>query len=657
MSRSKVVILFGFGSILLLVTLLIIVGVNNLNKSKSHLDQIVNFNNLKLELANQMRSSARERTISLQNMMIIEDAIDLDELKSRMALYGGKFVEARTELLRLNLSPDERLLLEHQATLSRTVGPLQNQVADLIEFGEIRSAQHLLIEKAMPLQDKVFEKLSQLQDIQHLATKMAISENSDNYKQISGIIWMVSSVVILFSIGIVFFIFQLISSNEKQQESHRQDIEQQAFYDHLTGLPNRRLLHDRMHHAIENTSRSEVLMGVLFIDCDRFKPINDTLGHVVGDALLVSIANRLKETVRASDTVCRVSGDEFAIVLENIDHISAIDGIAKNILNTISAPHFLEGHKVFTTVSIGITIFPIDDKDVNGLLTSADIAMYHVKKNGGNQYEYFNSNMNTRSKHRLTLEQDLHEALVNNELRIYYQPQNAINSQRNIIGSEALLRWLHPERGLVQPNEFISIAEDTGLIVSIGEWVLMSACEQIRQWENQGYSGMSMSVNLSPRQFVHDNLISSVKDALDSSGINPAQLDLEITESTAMHAIDKTIDILHKLKKLGVHISIDDFGTGYSSLSYLQKMPIDNLKIDRSFIKNLHHSPKDKAFVQAIVSMAHTLGMKTIAEGVELEEQFSFLVDINCEIAQGYLFSKPVPPDQFELLLLNKKTA
>lgn len=651
MSKSKIIILLGFGSILLLVTLLIIIGVNNLSKSKSHLDRIVNFNNLKIQLANKMHLSARERTISLQYMLITDDPVKLENYIQRMAFYGGQFVATRSELLKLNLSVKEKQILEQQAILSRQVGPLQNQIADLIHFDELKLAQQLLTEKAEPFQNEVFNVLSQLQDIQRHETKMAIMENSDNYKHIVGVMWIVTIIVILISISIVFFTLRLISKNEGQQESYRQDIEYQAFYDHLTGLPNRRLLSDRMDHAIAHTERNEILMAVLFIDCDRFKPINDTLGHIIGDKLLISIAERLNKNVRDSDTVCRVSGDEFAIVLEDIKHISAVDRIAQNILDSIAEPHYLEGHKIFTTVSIGITIYPIDEKDVNGLLTSADIAMYHAKQSGGNQYEYFNSDMNTRSKQRLTLEHDLHDALANNELEIYYQPLNTIDSERKIIGVEALLRWHHPKQGMIAPTHFINITENTGLIIPIGEWVLTTACEQIKEWEHQGLGKITVSVNLSPRQFMDSNLVSAVKSALDTSGIEPNQLNLEITESTAMYSIDKTIDILHSLKNLGVHISIDDFGTGYSSLSYLQQMPIDNLKIDRSFIKNIHHSTKDQAFVQAIVTMAHTLGMKTIAEGVELEGQFTFLKEIGCEVAQGYLFSKPVPSEQLKLLL------
>ncbi|VAW92550.1 diguanylate cyclase/phosphodiesterase (GGDEF & EAL domains) with PAS/PAC sensor(s) [hydrothermal vent metagenome] len=342
--------------------------------------------------------------------------------------------------------------------------------------------------------------------------------------------WAVTLVVILICIGIVFFILRLLSKNEKEQERYQRDIEFQAFYDHLTELPNRRLFNDQVQHAIKQTERNEVLMAVLFIDCDRFKPINDTLGHVVGDSLLISIANRIKENVRSSDTVCRVSGNEFAIALENVEHISTVDRIAQNILDSVESPHYIDGHKVFTTVSIGITVYPIDEQNVHGLLTSADIAMYHAKQSGGNQFVYFNTGMNINSKQRLTLEHDLHEALCSNELEIYYQPLNAIDSKRKIVSVEALLRWHHPKQGIVSPADFIGIAEDTGLIVSIGEWVLVSTCEQAKEWEREGLGKISVSVNLSPRQFVHSNLFLAVKDALDLSGINPNQLDLEITE-------------------------------------------------------------------------------------------------------------------------------
>lgn len=651
MSKSKIIILLGFGTILTLVSMLIIFAISNLDKSKTNLDRIVKSNNLKIQLATQMYQSARERTISLQQMFIIVDDTTVDTAKQRMIFYGGKFVASREKFLKLELSAKEKEIIEQQAILSKQVALIQNQIADLIEFDEIEKARFLLINKARPLQQNVFKILTQLQDIQRKETKIAIKQNTKDYTKIVTIIWIVSIIVILSSISIVYFSLRLITRNEEQQEKHRQDIEYQAFYDHLTGLPNRRLLNDRMQHSLLQAQRNKMLMAVLFIDCDRFKPINDTLGHAIGDNLLISMASRLKESVRISDTVCRVSGDEFVIVLEEIEHVSTIDRIAQNILDTIAAPHYIDGHKVFTTVSIGITVYPIDNKDASNLLTSADIAMYHAKQSGGNSYEYFNTDMNNRSKQWLALEQDLHEALTHDELEIYYQPLNLIDATKKIVSVEALLRWHHPKEGLISPLDFISIAEDTGLIISIGEWILITACQQIKKWDDLGFADLSVSVNLSPRQFTDSNLVAAVKDALHLSGIKPSQLHLEITESTAMYALDKSIDLLHQIKELGVHISIDDFGTGYSSLSYLQLMPIDCLKIDRTFIKNLHTSTKDKAFVQAIVTMAKTLGMKTVAEGVELDEQLELLQEIGCEIAQGYLFSKPLPAFQFEKLM------
>lgn len=651
MSKSKIIILLGFGAILLLVSLLIIIGITNLSKSKSHLDRIVNSNNLKIQLINKMHKSARERTINLQQMLIVDDEKKHSKLAKKMAFYGGEFVDARTKIVNIGVSSKEKEVLDEQAILSKKIGPIQNWISDLVGFGELKEAKQLMIDKAEPLQNEVFKVLSKLYDFQDKETKKAIKENSDSYSQIIGIMWVGTIIVILLSISIVYFTLKLISKNEKQQERYQKDIEHQAFYDHLTGLPNRRLLNDRMQHAIKHSERNELLMAVLFIDCDRFKIINDSLGHMVGDDLLVSIANRLKEDVRGSDTVCRISGDEFAIVLEEVENVADIDHVTQKILDSISEPHYLKGHKVFTTVSIGITVYPLDDKNITDLMASADIAMYHAKKNGGNQYEYFNADMNVRSKKRLMLEQDLHEALANHELEIYYQPLNKIGVKRSIISVEALLRWHHPKQSMIAPIDFIGIAEDTGLIIPIGEWVLMSACQQVKEWEIKGLGKLGANINLSPRQFIDSNLVSVVENVLNVTGIDPAQLDLEITESTAMFTIDKTIKILHELKQLGVQISIDDFGTGYSSLSYLQRMPIDNLKIDRSFIKNIHKSENDQTFVKTIVTMAHTLGIKVIAEGVELEEQFILLKELQCEIAQGYLFSKPLPAKDIEQLL------
>ena len=329
MSKSKIIILIGFGAILLLVSLLIIIGVTNLSKSKSHLDHIVNSNNMKIQLINKMHKSARERTINLQQMLIVEDEDLHSKFAKKMAFYGGEFVDARTEILYMDITRKEKEMLEYQSILSKKIGPIQNWISDLIGFGDLNEAKKLMIEKAEPLQNEVFEVLLKLHDVQVKETKTAIKENSDSYSRIVKVMWAGTIIVILLSIGIVYFTLKLLSKNEKQNERYQKDIEHQAFYDHLTGLPNRKLLNDRMEQAINYSERNGLLMAVLFIDCDRFKIINDSFGHVVGDSLLVSIATRLKENVRNSDTVCRVSGDEFAIVLEEVDELIDVDHFTK----------------------------------------------------------------------------------------------------------------------------------------------------------------------------------------------------------------------------------------------------------------------------------------------------------------------------------------
>ena len=446
-----------------------------------------------------------------------------------------------------------------------------------------------------------------------------------------------------------------ISQDVTERKRSEATIEHQAYYDHLTNLPNRRLFKERMKCGISDAEKNNQLMAIFFIDCDRFKPINDSLGHQAGDALLMSIADRLQDCVRTSDTVSRISGDEFAVLLEDINHISGIDTIANKIVDTLAMPQKILGHKVFTTVSIGIVICPFDDYESEDLLSFADMAMNHAKKNGGNQYQYYAAEMNSQNSQRIKLEQELREALDKQQLHLYYQPQNIIDEKRLMVGTEALLRWIHPERGMISPLDFIPIAEESGIIVSIGEWVIHTACLQAAEWKKQGYGEIRMGINLSPKQFNQTNLISVVEQAIIHSEINPAQLDLEITESISMQNINATIDTLIGLKELGVRISLDDFGTGYSSLSYLQKMPIDTLKIDRAFIRYLNDSEKDQAFVIAIITMAHSLGMDVVAEGVENEEQFQFLRERKCEVAQGFMFSPPVPAEKLGTFLLPLK--
>jgi diguanylate cyclase (GGDEF)-like protein/PAS domain S-box-containing protein len=423
-----------------------------------------------------------------------------------------------------------------------------------------------------------------------------------------------------------------------------------ANYDTLTDLPNRVLLSQRLGKAIEEAEHIERLVAVLFIDLDRFKVINDTLGHDSGDELLKVVARRLSEAVRPGDTVARYGGDEFVIVLANVAHIDDVTKVVHKILGRLSPAITIGGRELFVTPSIGITLCPFDDRTSDELLRNADSAMFDAKEQGGNTFRFYTAEMNARTERRLTLETSLRHALERGEFLLHYQPQVDMLSGK-ILGAEALIRWQHPDWGLVSPAEFIPLAEETGLILPIGEWVLAEACAQARAWHAAGHASLRIAVNLSGRQLAQKNLTEIVATTLSRCTVARGMLELEITESLLMQDLEQTADTLTSLAALGVTVSMDDFGTGYSSLSYLKRLPIDVLKIDQSFVRDITKDPDDAAIVQAIIAMAHSLGIKVIAEGVETAEQLAFLRQHRCDAMQGYYFSRPVPPEQFAELL------
>jgi diguanylate cyclase (GGDEF)-like protein/PAS domain S-box-containing protein len=415
-----------------------------------------------------------------------------------------------------------------------------------------------------------------------------------------------------------------------------------ADHDALTGLPNRRLLEDRLTQALALSHRNRQQTAVMFVDLDRFKTINDSLGHAVGDALLKEISQRLVNQLRTGDTICRIGGDEFVVVLPEIKRSSDVAQVAHKVIEQLSVPVILEERELFVTSSIGIAVFPDDGRDAETLIRNADAAMYHAKELGRANYQFFTEQMNQAASRRLALENDLRRALGRDELRVHYQRIVEAKSGR-VAAHEALLRWQHPERGLVLPSEFIQLAEETGLILKIGEWVLRESC----RWATFiGVDrGLQVSVNLSPRQFNDPKLPQVVANALKETGLPPRLLELEITESTAMQQTDVTLGTLRRLKQLGVSIAIDDFGTGYSSLAYLKRFPVDKVKIDRSFVVE---SPEDRdqgAIITAIVALARALQIKVIAEGVETESQREFLTSCGCDYLQGYLTGRPVDAD------------
>lgn len=429
-------------------------------------------------------------------------------------------------------------------------------------------------------------------------------------------------------------------------------ISYQANHDLLTGLPNRTLLKDRLSLAISHSRRNDQSLAVLFLDLDRFKLINDTLGHVAGDELLQSVSARLKDCLREGDTLARVGGDEFMLLLPEVRTDEDSARVAEKIIQVLKQPFVIDGHDVFVSVSIGVAIYPRDGKTLDSLIKNADIAMYHIKERGKDGVQFFSQHMNATLSRYLSLESGMRKALELNQFRVYYQPQVDVASGQ-IVGLEALIRWQHPTRGLLPPMEFVPLAEESGLIVPIGEWLLRTACEEIARWRRAGLPAVRIAVNLSALQVEQPHFVDRVIAVLDQFELPGSVLELEITENVIMKDMDIVVQKLRQLSGRGIRIAIDDFGTGYSSLSYLRKLPIHTLKIDRSFVHDIRHGSGDGSIVTAIVAMAKGLRLKLIAEGVEHTAQLEYLRALGCHEMQGYLFSRPLEAGQARRLIAN----
>ncbi|OLC53286.1 MAG: hypothetical protein AUH92_06260 [Acidobacteria bacterium 13_1_40CM_4_69_4] len=461
-------------------------------------------------------------------------------------------------------------------------------------------------------------------------------------------------------------------SGTTQDITERKQIEEQirflAYYDGLTRLPNRALFMERLGQALASAQRQSRTLAMLFLDLDRFKRINDTLGHTLGDRLLQAVSGRLKKCLRSTDTiargdplagtdsVARLGGDEFIVTITDIARGEDAAKIARRVLDSLNEPFKLEEHEVVVTGSIGISLFPHDGADVETLLKNADSAMYHAKDAGRGTYQFYSKSMNAAAFQRLALENSLRKALERGEFMLYFQPQVDVSSG-TIFGAEALIRWRHPDLGMVSPADFIPLAEETGLILPMGEWVLHAAGAQGKAWQDAGFGPLIVAVNLSGRQFRQQQLVQTVEDALKATGLDPRCLELEITESILVQSVDDTLATLKRMRAMGLRVSLDDFGTGYSSLTYLKRFPIDTLKIDQSFTRDIATDAGDAAITAAIIAMSEGLKMAVIAEGVETEEQRDSLLQRGCRLMQGYLFGRPVPAEQFRLLLEKQAAA
>jgi len=430
---------------------------------------------------------------------------------------------------------------------------------------------------------------------------------------------------------------------ERQRATQR--ITQLAHYDHLTGLANRGLFYERLNCAVARCHRNDTAIALMFLDLDHFKDINDTLGHDCGDSLLKTVAARIKKCIREIDTGVRLGGDEFAVLLEQIVSIEDVASVAQRILHLLAQPVIIKQHQLHVTGSLGITIYPWDSANPQELLSHADAAMYRAKAQGGNTHQFYTAGMKTAGLDRSTLEMELSRALSKEEFLLHYQPQMNLCTKQ-VIGMEALLRWHHPYQGLIGPNHFIPQAEENGMIIPIGEWVLRTASKQAKYWEKQGFPAPHVAVNLSARQIHQGNLPALMQDILKHSHLDPEHLKLELTETFLIHETEETIQTLRELKAMGIHLYIDDFGAGYASLRYLKSFPIDGIKLDQSLIQNLPHSTNDAAIVMAVISLAKAIGLQVIAEGVESQEQVDFLEEYGCDAMQGYWIAPPLPANE-----------
>ncbi len=445
-----------------------------------------------------------------------------------------------------------------------------------------------------------------------------------------------------------------IEMRDQELRNKQNRLDYLAHHDTLTNLPNRLLFQDRLRHAISKARRMQQIMALLFLDLDRFKNINDSLGHEVGDQVLQEVAKRLTNIVRESDTLARLGGDEFVIALEQNTESRELTIVAQKILETLSTAFHIDTHELYITASIGISLYPANGLTPETLMKTADVAMYRAKEKGRNNFQFFALEMNERAHQALFLENNLRKAIDNQELALYYQPQVEITTGKTT-GMEALIRWHHPTRGVIPPDKFIPMAEETGLIIPIGKWVINTACQQTMQWQQAGFPPCKVAVNISPRQFRQSDLVETVAQALDESGLAACWLELEITENVLVEDVAQTITIMESLNSLGVSLAIDDFGTGYSSLSYLHRFPLSKLKIDRSFVQSIGGPAGNQAIVEAIIALACALDLEVIAEGIENQEQIAFLKERGCFYGQGFYFSRPLPVDACEQFLLQER--
>jgi diguanylate cyclase (GGDEF)-like protein len=638
-------IVTGFVIVLMLMASLTATGLQYVANANHRLKQIVENNNVKTTLATEMQTALRERALSMYVLVILTDPFDKDDEYQRFNAYGSRYTVARQHLERLPLTENERQIL---ATIRELTRAGQPEVQDAVEMAISHDTSTLfetirqnILQNAMPRQRQISEQVNLLIRVQEDQTSAAVQNAEASYIQARDLMLLLGVATLVVGMGIAAYVSRRVSRQAEQ-------LATQALYDPLTHLPNRDLLHDRLAQEIAYSTRANTGFAVVLMDLDRFKEVNDTLGHEAGDELLCEVGRRLKQAARMEDTVARLGGDEYVIILHEVGK-EAVPTVAKKLLSALNAPFRLSGQSVDISGSLGISFFPEHAEDASTLIRKADIAMYVAKRAGKGYAIYSPDQENVSSRSRLSLKSELREAIQTGQLCLHYQPK--INHQlKQVIGVEALVRWNHPQRGFLPPDQFIPLAEESGLIGPLDQWVLKTAIHQTAALHEAGYP-LTVAVNLSARSLHDTELPAIIMDLLRHSGGDAGMLTLEITESAVMSNPSDSLGILQELDRMGIAIAIDDFGTGYSSLAYLRQLPVDELKIDKSFVMSMEKNENDAVIVRSTIDLAHNLGLDVTAEGVENRDTWDTLTILGCDVSQGYFMSKPLPTDKLMLWL------
>ncbi len=640
-------ILAGFFVVLVLMAALTVVALRYVADANQRLKQIAENNNVKTELATTMHRYLRERALSMHTLPILADPFAKDEEIQRFNAYGAAYMQARERLDAMPLTPEEAAILKRIYELTQEAYPKVQQVVEMAIFSEDQTAIFESIRSvAMPRQRAISEQVGALIDLQRRQTAAALEAAEASYAQVRTLMLGLGAATLLMGLAIAGFVSRRVTEQAKH-------LAEQAMYDPLTGLANRSLLQDRLEREIADATRNQGSFGVVLLDLDRFKAINDTLGHEVGDEVLREVGRRLVEAVRSNDTVARLGGDEYVILLHDLDETN-VPTVAKKVLAVLDAPFHWQGQSIDLGGSLGIALYPTHCADPSSLIRCADIAMY-VAKRSGVGYALYASDQQRVSRRDLSLKSELRQAIQSDQLMLYYQPQ-IDQRMGHVVGLEALLRWQHTQRGFLPPDQFIPLAEEAGLIGNLTHWVLNRALQEAAALAAAGYP-LRMAVNLSARNLHDRDLPAHVSTLLAAHGVPPDRLTLEVTESAVMASPADGLAILRELDRMGVKLAIDDFGTGYSSLAYLKRLPVDELKIDKSFVIDMEQNDNDAVIVRSTIDLAHNLGLRVVAEGVEHRDIWDTLCVLGCDCSQGYFLGKPMAFDQLQAWLKESEWA